>query len=341
MKQPGLVAATLFLLLLGGTQPSWAAESLDAVSAARRIRRSINLGNMLEAPHEGAWGLRVESYFFDRIREAGFDGVRVPIRWSAHAERSAPYSIDPEFLERVDWVVGQALERDLAIILDLHHYEEMFSEPQQHRERFLALWRQLAEHYREYPDTVLFELLNEPHGELDAALWNEVLRDALAVIRESNPQRVVIVGPGHWNNISQLPTLELPEEDRQLIVTFHYYLPMRFTHQGASWVGGSDAWLGTQWRGSDEEKAAVRDHFQGAVQWASEQQRPLFLGEFGAYQAADLESRVRWTRFVRQEAERHGIAWAYWELASGFGVLDPQARAWRSELLDALLPSEP
>ncbi|HLF74553.1 MAG TPA: glycoside hydrolase family 5 protein, partial [Anaerolineales bacterium] len=162
------------------------------------LRRGVNLGNMLEAPNEGEWGLLVQEEYFDLIRQAGFDFVRLPVRWNAHAEESAPYTLDPAFLARVDEVVGWALRRDLAIIIDFHHYEEMASDPEGHRERFLGIWRQIAEHYRDYPPDVLFELLNEPTGQLDAALWNEYLGEALPIVRKTNPTRNVVIGPTLW-----------------------------------------------------------------------------------------------------------------------------------------------
>ena len=55
----------------------------------------------------------------------------------------------------------------------------------------------------------------------------------------------------------------------------------------------------------------------------------MFLGEFGAFQGADMESRAQWTRFVAREAEKCGFSWAYWEFCSGFGAYDPKAESWR------------
>jgi endoglucanase len=63
----------------------------------------------------------------------------------------------------------------------------------------------------------------------------------------------------------------------------------------------------------------------------------VLLGEFGAYSEAPQDSRVRWTEFVRREAERHEFAWAYWEFASGFGIYDPDTKVWREDLLKALI----
>jgi hypothetical protein len=73
-----------------------------------------------------------------------------------------------------------------------------------------------------------------------------------------------------------------------------------------------------------------------AARWAERRELPLYLGEFGAFSAADMDSRARWTRAVRESAEQHGMGWGYWELAAGFGFYDPQADAFRKPLLGAL-----
>jgi endoglucanase len=305
------------------------------------LRRGVNLGNMLEAPNEGEWGLTVQEEYFDLIREAGFDFVRLPVRWFAHTERighddgDSGYAIEPAFFARVDEVVGWALERDLRVIVDFHHYDELMAEPNE--AQFLFMWRQIAEHYKDYPPEVIFELLNEPHDQIDAALWNVYISFALRAIRESNPTRDVIFGPVNWNAYDWVSTLDVPQ-DEHIIVTFHYYLPFQFTHQGADWVDDSDPWLGTIWPDNEERNREVIRHFDQVADWAQRHNVRILLGEFGAYSEADMASRVRWTEFVRSEAERHGFAWAYWELASGFGVYDPDAKVWREDLLKALIP---
>jgi endoglucanase len=313
-------------------------ESTSNPVFSPNLRRGINFGNMLEAPNEGEWGLTVQEEYFDLVKEAGFDFVRLPVRWSAHAEQEYPYTIDPAFLARVDEVVNWALERDLTIIVNIHHYEEMAWDPWSHKDRFLGIWRQVAEHYKDYPSTVLFELLNEPNDQLNASLWNQYLAEALAVVRESNPTRTVVIGPVDWNAYDWLSTLDVPN-DEHLIVTFHYYSPFQFTHQGAEWAGEeAQNWLGTEW-GSDAEKAEIVSHFDAVADWAARHgDVRILLGEFGAYSRGPKDSRVRWTAFVREQAEAHGFAWAYWELASGFGAYDPSAGEWREDLLRALIP---
>jgi endoglucanase len=155
----------------------------------------------------------------------------------------------------------------------------------------------------------------------------------LTVIRQSNPDRYVMLGTGEWGGIGAMNRLQLPDDNR-LIFTFHYYNPFEFTHQGAEWVSGSSAWLGTTW-GTDRDRAAVQIDFDTVAQWASQHDIPVFMGEFGAYSRAAMDDRVAWTAFVTSEAERRGFSWAYWEFDAGFGAYtDGQ---W-NELHDALIP---
>jgi endoglucanase len=328
---------TLLLTFTATTALVRAEAPADMRAANKKLGRGMNLGNALDAPKEGAWGVILQPGYFRALREAGCDTVRLPVRWSAHALPDAPFTIDAAFAERVDWAIDQALANKLNIIVNVHHFAEMDADPDKHQARLVALWEQIAARYKDRPAGVYFELLNEPHDKLTEARWNAAIPILLQTVRKSNPTRPVIVGPGQWNAIRALDKLELPGDDRRLIVTVHCYDPFEFTHQGASWVKGSDRWKGRKWTGSEEEQAALRKQFDKAAAWAKEHDRPVFLGEFGAYSAADMESRARWTRFMAREAESHGFSWAYWEFCSGFGAYDPKADAWREPLKAALL----
>lgn len=313
-------------------------ENPDPFEQNKRIGRGINLGNALEAPNEGDWGVVLRQEYFKLIKDAGFQSVRIPIRWSNHAQADSPYTISPTFFNRVDWAIIQARNNNLAAIINIHHYEEIMEHPEAHKKRYLSLWRQIANRYKDEPLDLFFEILNEPNNQLIPALWNQYLLEGLKLIRESNTQRTVIIGTANWGGIGSLAELQVPDEDPYLIVTFHYYNPFQFTHQGAEWVSGSEAWLGTTWTGTTAQKQAVVNDLNQASAWASQQNRPMFMGEFGAYSKAAMDSRVRWTEFVRSEAEKRGFSWAYWEFCSGFGVYDPNQNSWRTELLQALIP---
>ena len=111
---------------------------------------------------------------------------------------------------------------------------------------------------------------------------------------------------GLWNQIDRLAELELPENDRHLIVTVHFYEPFAFTHQGAGWTDRKDK-LGFDWTGSPEEIAALNRAFDKADAWSKANKRPLLLGEFGAYDKGPMDSRARWTAAVARSAEARGL----------------------------------
>ena len=328
----------MFRLLLALTITTLSLPAADVFEQQRRLGRGLNMGNSLEAPKGASWGKAIADEDFPRIKAAGFDSVRLPVRWADYAAKDAPYAIEPAFLDKVEGLVRTALKATLQVVPNVHHFDELDPAPVGQRPRFAAIWKQLAARLAGFPDALQFELSNEPHGKHTAAEWNANLLVALKEIRPLHPERAVHVGSVQWNQIAMLKELKLPTEDRHLIAHIHYYSPFHFTHKNASWVKGSKEWKdGDTWEGTEVEQAAIRKDFAIARDWAKAEGRPIFLGEFGASGSnPNLAARVRWTRFVRDAAEAHGFTWAYWEYQAGFGVWDPQAKQWRKELLEAL-----
>jgi len=180
-------------------------------------------------------------------------------------------------------------------------------------------------------------LLNEPNQKLSVELWNQYLVDAIKLVRETNPNRTLIIGPGNWNGIESLPTLVLPEEDKNIIVTVHFYHPMPFTHQGAYWAKDFKDLSGIKWTGTKEEKADVETKLKVAADWSKTNDRPIFLGEFGAYDKGDMESRARYTACVARTAEKFGFSWAYWQFDSDFIAYNIEKESWVMPILNALM----
>jgi endoglucanase len=283
---------------------------------------------------------RFQAEHFRLLREAGFNHIRVNLHPFRVTGPGPEFKLPEAYLQTLDWVLDQALANKLVVILDFHEFTTMAKDPVALKGRFLAIWTQLAEHCKDRPGDVLFEILNEPNGKLTVELWNEFLVEALGVIRKTNPARTVIIGPGQWNGIGQLDTLRLPEADRNLIVTVHYYSPMEFTHQGAPWSSHKDK-SGVTWTATDAQKQAVEKDFDKAQSWSQQHRRPIYLGEFGAYDKADMDSRVRYTNFVAREAEKRGWSWGYWQFDSDFVVYDIPNKRWVEPIRDALIPRRP
>lgn len=307
-----------------------------------RLGRGINMGNAFEAPSETEWGNPWKPEYFEIIADLGFDHVRLPVRWETAARSMAtpPYTIQSTFLARIKEVVDKALEEDLHIIINMHHHDALFEDPAGQKDRFLSQWSQIAEYFKDYPDNLLFEVLNEPHGNLTPALWNEYFNDALTEIRKTNPTRVVIMGIADYGGLGGLSQLEVPD-DEYIIVSPHYYNPFNFTHQGADWVGpDSENWLGTEWMDTQADRETVISEFSYAKQFSQNNKVPIHVGEFGAFNRADIASRERWTTFLARWFEEQGFSWAYWEFSAGFGIYDPAAKKQLTPLVNALLHNE-
>ncbi len=280
---------------------------------------------------------RFKERHFECIREGGFQTVRINLQAFSHMD--ADNRLDPAWFKTLDWAVKNALANHLTVILDEHDYNLCGHDAATCNPKLMAFWEQVAERYKDAPNSVLFEILNEPNSQVTPELWNTWIQAVLAAIRKTNPSRNVVIGPASWNNIKYLDRLELPDSDRNIVVTVHYYLPMSFTHQGAKWNKATANLSGITW-GSDAEKAQVEENFAGVQQWSKARKRPILLGEFGAYDkgGSDIDSRVRYTSYVARTAESLGWAWTYWQFDSDFVVYDIPRDAWVQPIWKALIP---
>ncbi len=322
--------------------PPGASAAAQATAAA--IGRGVNFGNMLDAPTEGAWGLTVTDDFIDKARAGGFASVRLPVRWSNHAGAEAPFTIEPAFLARVESVVDKLLARGFTVVLNMHHDRQLDGDQPDPGEiavaatavdvRFVMLWEQVATRFKGHNAGLVFELYNEPHGRLNGEAWNVLAARTMGVVRKTNADRVVVIGPTTWNSANDLRLLKLPN-DANLIATVHNYAPFQFTHQGAEWVSPTPP-VGVTCcsPGQQTEMTAPLDV---AKTWSAAKGYPVFVGEFGAYSKGDEASRIVFNRTMRDAMETRGFSWFYWEFAAGFGVYDPVTLGFRNALLDSLL----
>jgi len=320
------------------TAPAMAQASFQPLTPEAQVAqmgRGVNIIGYDPYWQDGGKGNYTEEHF-RKIHEAGFSTVRAVLFMRDHMNANGQLS--DAWLKKLDWVVDTAIANHLTVILDEHDFESCSEDSGKCLTFLKNVWGQLAVRYKDRPNTVLFELLNEPHDKIDADTWNAMIPQVLEVVRASNPERNVIVGPTHWNSRNDLPLLKLPENDRHLIVTFHYYDPFNFTHQGASWAppeieAGHDISFGTP-----AEIAQVNTDFDQVKAWSTANNRPIFLGEFGAYDKAAMKDRVLWTSTVARAAESHGFAFAYWQFSSDFIVYDFKKQQWVEPILNALIP---
>ncbi len=327
-----------------------AGHATAAHRAARRFLRGANLGNGLEVPPGQNWAVAYTPDDLRIMREEGFDHVRIPAGWHHYTGPGPEYRIKPEFYARADELVNAALKNNLGVIVNIHHFDDFTTDPKGQTPKFLAIWKQLAEHYARAPEGLALELLNEPKDAATTKVMNPIYSEAIRTIRAVDPGRTIFVGPGKWNGIDELNRLRLPDDDENLIVTVHSYDPFQFTHQGATWAGPDTKITGILFPGPPRTRLVpdpnlkvnrwvldwverynteptaenpcaphvVQAAIAKAREWSDYYGRPVHLGEFGCLATVDPTSRAAYYRTFREAAEKAGIGWAIWDWRAGF-----------------------
>ncbi|HYE30660.1 MAG TPA: glycoside hydrolase family 5 protein [Methylomirabilota bacterium] len=343
-------------------------KNTPAHETARRFMRGANLGNYLEAP-PNTWGTIVYTKEdFRLMKQEGFDHVRLPIAWHYYAGAAPEHKLSTNIFQKVDFLVTNALAAGLSAMINIHHFDDFTSNPAANTNKFYAIWRQIAARYASFPKEVVFELLNEPMAAATTPVLNPIYAETIRQIRETNPNRTIFLGPSQWNSINELPNLKLPETENNVIVTVHSYEPFNFTHQGATWTSpevaklrgivfpgppstpltppsgisaGLSNWIASYntlpTERNPSSAAAFHSRLKMAQEWSEYYGRPVHVGEFGAYELADPQSRANFYGAMREVMDEFGLGWAIWDWKAGFhyiknGQPDP------IQLREALFP---
>jgi endoglucanase len=310
-----------------------------AREAHTRLARTINIGPDLGGPLERNWTVDLQPAHLEACARSGFTAIRLLMYLNAHR---TPAGLDPDTLRQVEQLADQAAELGLAVVLANHRDPELIADPEPHLAATLATVTELARVFAGRGPDLILEPLAEPEQALDP-IWDTVAAELIAAVRGQDQDRTIVLGPRTMNNARFLGELDLPSQERNLIVGIHHYWPITFTMQGETWLGPDHVfgnprdWVGTTWDGTPDQQAELRAGFEQVAGWGAMTGRPLFLGEFGTSNHADLASRARWTRFNRQLAEQYGLPWAIWSFGPIFAIYHPSTRAFQPELLAALM----
>lgn len=354
-----------------GTTPKPSTESPEPEAMPAGFSRGLNFGNRLDAPTEGEWGPALRASDFATVAARGFDHVRLPVRFSAHASMTSPFTIETELLQRVDWALAQASQNGLSVVIAFQYYDALMQEPEAHRERFGALWEQIALRYVSAPPQVAFELLSEPTGALEAQ-YNDLVAQTVAQIRRWSPERRIIVNSTGLARAATLEGLILPR-DPNVVASVHMYAPEPFTFQGAPWAGDQYGTTGVVFPGppatplqpvaaalandtvkrwfeeyntlpTEENPAgprAIDATVTAITTFVREQGHDVYVGELGASIHADEQSRFNFLSLLRERLEAENLGWAVWDNNGGdMAVLGDAEGTWRDSTVSALIPVE-
>lgn len=323
----------------------------------QRFQAGVNLGGWL-SQYDSFDHDHFETFVGEsdlrRIADWGMDHVRVPVDYPVlGGETGTDY--DERGFGYVDDCLQWCRERDLGLILDLHRApgysfgdpegSRLFEEPEL-QQRFVDLWRTIAERYESAGEELAFELLNEV-VEAPGDAWNELAGRALAAIREVDEDRTVLVGGEHYNAVDALSDIER-FDDEHVVYTFHCYEPHLFTHQHADWVPAAREYdtdveypgtfpdLGSflddspehadqysEYVGERIDREWVEAALQPAIDFREATDAPVYCGEYGVIEGAPAASRRRWHEDVVDVLAEAGIGracWSYREM--DFGLVD-------------------
>src|SRR5947207_397149 len=218
--------------------------STPAAAAERAAMLLKTMGNGVNIlGYDGIWDGHRDAPFqlgdLRRIREAGFRHVRINL--FGFERMDSERRLNPQTLAALDNVVEQAILSGLIPVIDEHDADACQQAPSSCAEKLRAFWSQIAPRYANRYRYIVYEILNEPGGNMDRGQWNALALEILNLIRKADPDRVVIVAALNSDDPQSLQTIDLPEGDRNIILTAHYYKPFAFTHQGAPWAGLKDS----------------------------------------------------------------------------------------------------
>lgn len=310
--------AFLFFVLLGSGLTVHA--QLKPHDAIKEIKRGINIGNTLDPPDgEGTWNNGpLQEYFFDDYKTAGFTCIRIPITWHKHTGNSSPYTIDAAWLNRVEEIVDWGLARGLYIIINAHHEDAIKANYSQAttRDKFDSIWRQIAERFKNKSDKLFFEMLNEPIPMTQAQL-NDLNARVLAIIRTTNPTRIVIFSGIQYTNSAELLATKIPDvNDQYLMAYYHSYDPWNF------------AGLGNGTWGTPSDVAATITKCNQVSNWSTTNNIPVLLDEYGAVGKCDYNSKMFYLATVTEQALNHNIGVCNWDDGGDFQSYLRTQRKW-------------
>ena len=284
------------------------------------------------------------------IKSLGCDVIRLPINLHSMTSGSPDFLLDHIFLMFLDSVVNWAEDLEIYLILDNHSFDPKVNTSPEIGGILTKAWSQVAAHYQNRSDYLMYEILNEPHG-ISASMWGVIQGEVIDAIRLVDNQHTIIVGGTNFNKYAELQNIPY-YNDENLIYTFHFYDPYIFSNQGATWQNPSletlagvpfpyyylempacpdvlkGTWIENEINNYPQEGTVthVKSLIDIAIDFKNTRKVPVFCGEMGVYMLNCYPSdRVFWYQTVRQYLEDNSIPWTTWDYQGGFGLFNKES----------------
>ncbi len=333
-----------------GARTTEALTGKSAKEIASSMYAGINIGNTMECPGgEGDWSMPINETYVAALANMGFNAVRIPCAWDAHAKDGV---IDASWLDRVDEVVGWVIGNNMYALLNTHWdngwiegdpctkgFDEAINA------KFGSYWTQIATKLNHYDQRLLFSAMNEPpvdesskstkERSIDAIMkYEQTMLDAVRATGGNNLDRVLVMSVPNTNiEIAAEGYYQMPKDvvaDR-MMVEAHFYAPYNFNMMKTDENWGKVAWYwgkDNHVEGSDRnstwgEEDYVKDQMQLMKTHFVDKGYPTVLGEYcvcedrsniaGVDKEKHQASQLYWNRVVTREAKNAGCVPFFWE----------------------------
>jgi len=342
--KPGALAFVLSVLMfpyIAKSNPTTPAARLLAFKRAKSLDNGVSVSWL-----EQTWNKEIltenglKTTDFALLKQLGFKSIRLPVAFEYFENQQIP---DEQIFSHIDNIVKQCNLYGFKLIIDYHGGDFNENNFLLETKRIINLWVALTKRYRHVSaDALFFELYNEP-PHMNPQIWKDAAYNIVTAIRKIDNNRTLIIGASNYNSIYELSRF-VRLADENIIYTFHFYEPFLFTHQGAEWIGDQESTVGVPFpysaekfpiinpkaKNTDGEKnykeypidgneQSVQDKLQIVKNWGNKYDVPILCGEYGVYNKyADIDSRCRYIKTVRQTLKKLNIPGILWDYNSNF-----------------------
>ena len=332
----------------------------DETFSTFHICRGTNIAHWLSQSDRR--GEDREAFFTEKdilfIDSCGFDHIRLPIDEVQLWDEAG--KLDDEAFALLNNCMEWCRNAGLRVIVDLHilrshHFNEedkpLWTIPAE-QDKFIGLWKDLSGFLHSWPTGMLaYEPMNEPVAD-DPEQWNSLLSRLVDSLRQWEPERVLVIGSNRWQSAATFDKLRIPENDTNIILSYHFYEPFFLTHYQATWTYLKDFTGDVNYPGQivlnsnipEQQRVYDRDTLefmmQKPIKLADSLNLPLYCGEFGIYMNFFPAAKLAWYRDMISIFEEYGIAYANWNYKSeSFGMVDEHMKQ-QTEIIRILLNAE-
>ena len=372
MKTRIISIAALALALLSCNKPAEQKQNLNEEKmceakkssyATLYLKNGVNISHWLSQSGERgeARANKITKADFDSIAAMGFDFVRIAVDEEQLYDEAMNRDSSAFALmhNAINWALGNCMN----VVVDLHivrshhfnnengHPNTLFQDPKE-QEKIVNIWKDLQKDLNQYPnDRLAYELMNEPVAPT-CEDWNLLVEKMVNGIRETEKERTIIFGSNRWQIPQTFDSLRVPENDKYIMLSYHFYEPSLVTHHQAPWTdysfyAGKVNYPGIQVTDSlaldsltqeqkdkiasmngEYNKYIMYEHMKLAIDKADSLGLQLYCGEFGVYPFyVDKEIRLRWYRDICSIFKEHNIANCHWCYKGDFPIVNKDGSA--------------